>query len=125
MADSRREFVAGELWMVVAVLTVPIVSLVGLAGFATLSGALAIIGFLLLTPLFLFWGEEIADFAFGPEQEESEALDPVEELKVRYARGEIGEEEFERRVDRLLDVEGEMVARGGGQETDVYTETNR
>lgn len=125
MADSRREFVAEEAWLVIGVLTVPIVSLVGIAGFGTLSGALAIIGFLLLTPLFLFWGEEIADLAFGPEQEESKVVDPVTELKTRYARGEIGDEEFERRLDRLLDVEGEMVARGGGEETDVYTETNR
>lgn len=39
------------------------------------------------------------------EQTETEA-DPLAELRNRYARGEIGEEEFERKLDRLMETEG-------------------
>lgn len=106
MAASRREFVAEELWLMIAVLTVPVVALVGLAGFATLSGALAIVGFLILTPLFLLWGDDIANLVFGPE--ETETVDPIEAVKARYARGEIDEDEFDRKLDRLLDTEHDV-----------------
>lgn len=105
MAD-RREFIAEDAWLVVGVMTLPTIILAGLAGFPSLSGAIAVLGWLLLTPLLLFWGEEIAAFVFGESEPEAEStVSPVDELKVRYARGEIDEAEFERRVDVLLAVD--------------------
>lgn len=37
--------------------------------------------------------------------------DPLAVLRGRYARGEIGEEEFERRLDRLLATESDELSR--------------
>ncbi|MCL7417214.1 MAG: SHOCT domain-containing protein [Halalkalicoccus sp.] len=42
---------------------------------------------------------------------ESTLDDPLAVLRERYARGEIGEEEFERRLDRLLETEPDELNR--------------
>lgn len=46
---------------------------------------------------------------YSPRGEEEsagrDATDPVEELRRRYATGEVDEDEFERRLDRLLETE--------------------
>lgn len=115
MADSRHEFVANELWMLVGVLTVALMVLAGMLGLEGLSGAISVLGFLLFAPLFLFWGEEIADLLFEPpessdgeqaagdETADDEAdADPLEELKEQYALGHVDEREFEERLERLL-----------------------
>jgi uncharacterized membrane protein len=39
----------------------------------------------------------------GTDAGESDSADPLEELRTQYARGEISEAEFERRVDRLIE----------------------
>jgi uncharacterized membrane protein len=36
---------------------------------------------------------------------ESDSRNPLEDLRTRYARGEISEEEFERRLDHLIESE--------------------
>lgn len=41
------------------------------------------------------------------DSEESTQPDPLETLRDRYAAGEISDEEFERRLDRLLETERE------------------
>jgi hypothetical protein len=52
------------------------------------------------------------------EDERSAEEDALEELKARYARGELTDEEFERRVERLLETESvedaEAFLGGGG-----------
>ncbi|WP_256391017.1 SHOCT domain-containing protein [Natronoarchaeum rubrum] len=117
MVDVSHEFVAEKLWLVVAIVTLPLTSLVAVSG-AVLPEVLAellvtsipIVGWFLLTPLLLFFGEEIADWLVGTDADTVDADgepadrsdDPVESLKRRYAAGEIGEAEFERRLDRLL-----------------------
>ncbi|HMB49040.1 MAG TPA: SHOCT domain-containing protein [Natronoarchaeum rubrum] len=123
MVEVSHEFVAEKLWLVVAIVTLPLTSLVAVSG-AVLPEVLAellvtsipIVGWFLLTPLLLFFGEEIADWLVGADAEtvdaegEERSDDPVESLKRRYAAGEIGEAEFERRLDRLL-------SQGGGEAT--------
>ncbi|WP_122090298.1 SHOCT domain-containing protein [Halalkalicoccus subterraneus] len=51
----------------------------------------------------------------GEREDESrpvaEPADPLSALRERYARGEIGDEEFERRLDRLLATEPEELHR--------------
>ncbi|TYL38047.1 hypothetical protein CV102_12625 [Natronococcus pandeyae] len=111
MGFDAREFVAEELWLLIGVVTVVLVSLAGIVGLEALSGAIAVVGFLLLVPLFLFWGEEIADLVFEEPAETTSITaeqedDAIEELKRRYAAGEIDDDEFERRLDRLVGVEG-------------------
>ncbi|MFC7097301.1 SHOCT domain-containing protein [Halobaculum marinum] len=49
--------------------------------------------------------DDAADTASG----EADA-DPVERLKRRYADGEVSDEEFERRIDRLLDADSRFEA---------------
>jgi uncharacterized membrane protein len=107
MAFDVRELVAEDCWLLIGVVTVALLSLVGIAGLEALAGAIAIVGWFLLVPLFLFWGEEIAEIAFDDDASEPSAGsdDPFEELKRRYAAGEIDDEEFKRRLDRLVGVD--------------------
>ncbi|ELY57155.1 hypothetical protein C491_11658 [Natronococcus amylolyticus DSM 10524] len=107
MTFDAREFVAEDCWLLIGVVTFALLSLVGLAGLEALAGVIAIVGWFLLVPLFLFWGEEIADIALGDDSKPDHTVDdPFEELKRRYAVGEIDDEEFERRIDRLVGIDG-------------------
>lgn len=111
MAIDAREFVAEELWLLIGIVTFAVSSGVLIAGFGTLGVMIAVVGWFLLAPVFLFWGEEIADLAFEdvpaePSAPSSDrAPDALEELKRRYAAGEIDDDEFERRLERLVGVE--------------------
>ncbi|MDQ2049369.1 SHOCT domain-containing protein [Natronolimnohabitans sp. A-GB9] len=115
MTDTKREFVAEELWLLIAIVTVALTALAGAAGLEGLAGAISILGLVLLTPIFLFWGEELATLLFdeepavahgrGAESEPTAKPDALEELKRRYAAGEIDDAEFERRLERLVAVE--------------------
>lgn len=106
MGDHARRFVARKLWLLVAVLTLPLAMLAGVLGLDAAASAIVVVGWFVLTPVFLLFGRDIAAFAFSDAEEttESEAgrSDPLAELKGRYARGEIDEAEFERRLDRLV-----------------------
>lgn len=51
-----------------------------------------------------WWGDE-ADRDERDETRPTERDDPLETLRNRYARGELTDEEFERRLDRLLETE--------------------
>ncbi|WP_280588071.1 SHOCT domain-containing protein [Halorubrum sp. Boch-26] len=67
-----------------------------------------ILGFFVLIPLVLLLGEDFP-LAESEGSDGSSATttdeDPLTTLRERYATGEIGEEEFERRLDRLLETE--------------------
>lgn len=111
MPSDRQEFVAEDLWLLIAIVTFGIIALLALPGLEAAAGFVAIVGWFLLTPIFLFWGEEIAEWLYGDGTESASAPtrdtenDALEELKRRYASGEISEEEFERRLERLLAVD--------------------
>lgn len=62
--------------------------------------ALAVVGWFLLTPLL---------FYLALTGDDDPGRDPVAELRARYARGEVTHAEFERRLDRLLATEDEVV----------------
>lgn len=102
---DRRELLAEDAWFIIAVITLPIGALLGMAGLFTLVGAVFVIGWFLLTPLLLFWGEEIAAWYYGPEPAEDapSRRDPIDELKHRYATGDLSDEEFEHRLSVLLE----------------------
>ena len=72
-----------------------------------------LLGMLVITPVvaFLFgdeddvaewWGEADRSSA---DADDSGRLDPLDELRSRYARGDISDDEFERHVERLLETE--------------------
>ncbi|QRV14586.1 SHOCT domain-containing protein [Haloterrigena salifodinae] len=73
---------------------------------------ITIVGWFVLTPILLFWGDEVALLLEddGPTDatrtgEPAADSDPLEELKRRYAAGEIDDSEFERRLERLVAVD--------------------
>ncbi|QLK27794.1 SHOCT domain-containing protein [Natrinema zhouii] len=112
MDDRIRGFIANESWLLVAILTFALASITGAAGLGALASAISIVGWFLLTPILLFWGEEVALLLENDEAtdatrngETDAESDPLEELKRRYAAGEIDDAEFERRLERLVAVD--------------------
>jgi len=103
MGKTAKEFVANDLWMAIAILTLGAIVLLGSLGLGAVSGVVVAIGWFVLTPLLLFWGAEIAEFLYG--EETSQGTDALTELKGRYARGEIDDAEFEQRLERLIELD--------------------
>lgn len=104
-----------------AVATLPIGILAGLYAGLVPAITVFIVGWLLLVPLsaILFGGElitgsmstefeQIAKEEMGGPVESGDELstDPVEELRQRYARGEINDRELEQGLEALLETEG-------------------
>ena len=103
MGKTAKEFVANDLWMAIAILTLGAIVLLGSLGLGAVSGVVVAIGWFVLTPLLLFWGAEIAEFLYGAET--PQGTDALTELKGRYARGEIDDAEFEQRLERLIELD--------------------
>jgi len=100
-AADRLEALAG----VVAVGTLPvgILTAVFVGGIEAL--VVFVVGWLLVTPVLGIVAETVAGGDAGESAHGETARDPLETLRDRYASGEIGEAEFERRVERLLETE--------------------
>ena len=72
-----------------------------------------VVGWFLLTPLSAVLKEEVfdeeldeaANSVSNAAEVETDADDPLERLRERYAAGEIDEAEFERRLDALIETE--------------------
>ena len=103
---------AVDLGMAVAIVTLPASALAMLFVGWQVGISLAVVGWFLLTPLLFVFGDRLdVDGRLGRSSSDSritssgESADPVEALRGRYARGEIDEAEFERRLDGLLETE--------------------
>lgn len=102
----------GVLWTIVAVLG-------GAIGLAT--GLLAVV---VLWPVYLSLigrvetTTEYRKTDEPPSTDETTEGDPIDVLKHRYATGQISEEEFDRRVDSLLDVGSKDASRADEREID-------
>ncbi|ELZ17933.1 hypothetical protein C477_12032 [Haloterrigena salina JCM 13891] len=130
MDERIRDAIADEGWLFVAILTLALTSLAGLAGLEALAGVITIVGWFVLTPILLFWGEEVALLLETDESTDATRTgdpdaesDPLEELKRRYAAGEIDDAEFERRLERLVAVDEIPDGAIGTGTADAATET--
>ncbi|MDS0221861.1 SHOCT domain-containing protein [Haloarcula sp. S1AR25-5A] len=106
-------------WKLVAVIVIVSTGVAMLGGAAGLGNVLApvsiILGWFILAPLVALLGSELPMIESpedGTETDEATVIDPaestvdpVDRLRERYARGELTDSEFERRLDRLLETE--------------------
>jgi len=106
--------------LLVSILTLPFGLLTALFVGAAPAAAVFIVGWFLLTPVLFVFAEEIGSLLpdrgtddESADQSADQSADPLEQLKTRYARGEIDDAEFERRVERLVGVDG-LDADGAG-----------
>lgn len=125
-----------------AVGTLAVVALLAILGFGDLVPVAVVVGWLFLTPLsgILVYvlgvtGDDSGDLGAGIAQETQRRIadatrdgienrngsgdDPLSTLRDRYARGEIDEAEFERRVERLLETEDVDVPAGPTPDPDA------
>jgi len=76
-----------------------------------------VLGSFIVLALVAILGDSLPFVAIGGEAAESsvadDATDPVERLQSRYARGEPSDEEFERRLERLVETESVEASRTG------------
>ncbi|NLV07634.1 hypothetical protein GOC83_15985 [Haloarcula rubripromontorii] len=117
-----------KLVATIAILSLGIAMLGGVAGLGNVIAPVSIIlGWVILAPLVALLGSKlpmIESPADETAQDEADApnateptVDPVDHLRERYARGELTDSEFERRLDRLL--ETESLSANSGTENEV------
>ena len=118
-----------KLVATIAILSTGIAMLAGAAGLGNVIAPVSIIlGWFILAPLVALLGSElpmIESPAAEPDPDETgmttapePTVDPVDHLRERYARGELTDSEFERRLDRLL--ETESLSANSGTENEVH-----
>jgi len=118
MNDRGTQFERKQLLAVLSVLTFGLTALTAVLGLEALTPAIFILGFFIVVPLVAILGDSLPFVASGDEGVDrdvaADGVDPVERLRTRYARGELTDEEFERRLERLIETED--VEAGGTRE---------
>jgi len=89
----------------VAVVTLPAGILSAMLFGEGIAGIVFVVGWLLLVPAIAIVGDEMLVEETDDDPEDRDDQDPIEALRDRYARGEIDEVEFERRLEGLLATE--------------------
>jgi uncharacterized membrane protein len=116
MRDSSVQFEKRRLLAVLSVLTFGLTAFFAVVGLEFLVPTTFVLGFFIVVPLVALLGDSlpIVENKDGNETktdsvrvEESDDLGdaPIEKLRTRYARGELTDTEFERRLERLLETE--------------------
>lgn len=109
MRDSSVRFDRKTLLSTLSVLTFGLTALAAVAGLDFLVPTIFVLGFFIVVPLVGILGDSLPIVESGTDGVSVErgvtADDPVAELRSRYARGELTDEEFERRLERLLETE--------------------
>jgi len=104
----------------IAILSFGFTSMAAILGGGTLVPALFVFGVFILMPLVALLGEDLPLVAeSGGDDPETVDGDPVELLRERYARGDLPKEEFEARLDRLLETEDLSAAKSTDTEREL------
>jgi uncharacterized membrane protein len=123
--ESSVQFEKKRLIAVLSVLTFGLTALFAVLGLGSLVPTTFVLGFFLVVPLVALLGDSlpfVADESDDAHVGEADVLgdDPIEELRSRYARGELTDEEFERRLERLIETEDAEVAGSGRSRERVF-----
>lgn len=115
MTNGSAQFEKKTLLAVLSVLTFGLTAFFAVVGLEFLVPTTFVLGFFIVVPLVALLGDTllmVENEVEGVEVERSDELggdstddDPIEELRARYARGELTDVEFERRLERLLETE--------------------
>lgn len=92
---------------VVAVLSFGLSALFAVLNLDPLVPVTFTVGFFLLVPLIYLLEDDFPLVSSKEEKAESDPENPVETLKQRFAEGEISQEEFEYRLEKLLETDQE------------------
>jgi uncharacterized membrane protein len=119
MRASSTQFEKKQLLAVLSVLTFGLTAFFAVVGLEFLVPTIFVLGFFILVPLVALLGDSLPmvgseskeDVSVESAHLEQSADDPIDELRARYARGELTDTEFERRLERLLETEETDVSR--------------
>ena len=116
MNERSVRFEKKRLIATLSVLTFGLTAFFAVVGLEFLVPTIFVLGFFILVPLVAILGDSlpwVAGEVDGVEVEQSVGSGdgPVDELRARYARGELTDEEFERRLERLLETEDVQATR--------------
>ncbi len=114
MRDSSVQFEKKRLVGILSVLTFGLTALTAVLSLEFLVPVIFVLGFFLVVPLVALLGDSLPIVESEGDDSRAETVkssgdDPVEQLRARYARGELTDEEFERRLERLLETEDTRV----------------
>lgn len=93
---------------IIAVLTLPAAGLAAILFGGTAAAAIALVGWFVLVPVLAILEDEEGldiEFQWNDAETTTASGDPLDTLRDRYARGEVDDEEFETRLERLLETE--------------------
>lgn len=103
-----------RLLAALSVLTFGLTTLTAVLELGILVPAIFVFGFFLVVPLVALLGDALPFVEREGDgtdvRRDTSAEDPVERLRARYADGELTHEEFERRLERLIETEDAEVA---------------
>lgn len=108
-SDSSPRFSRFEAIGVVAIVSFGLTSVFAVLGLGVAVPLTFIVGFFLLIPLIALLGDDLpmieSDSDEPTSEEHQPTQDPVDRLREAYATGTISEEEFDRRLEKLLETE--------------------
>lgn len=111
MANATFPIEKKRLLGLVAVLGFGLTAMFAVLSLEFLVAPTFVLSYFVLLPLIAILGEDFPLVASDDESaaataaDTTDATDPVDRLRERYANGEIDEAEFERKLDRLLETE--------------------
>ncbi|MFC4550315.1 MULTISPECIES: SHOCT domain-containing protein [Halorussus] len=111
MNQRSLQFEKSRLLLVLTVLTFGLTAFAAVLGLEFLVPSIFVLGFFIAVPLVALIGEKLPiveseNESDGARADQTPASDePVARLRSRYADGELTHDEFERRLERLLETE--------------------